>query len=83
MIGQIRFRRDDIEIVATLHDDLTWTVPGHPEAERALNAGYGRDPDYSPADGQPGYPQLRDAADDLGGEAEFAEIDPMPPGTIY
>jgi hypothetical protein len=39
--------------------------------------------DISPADGQPGAKQLRDAAEALGGRVEWAEQPAVEPGVVY
>lgn len=67
MIGRIVFMTGSGERLATLEDDLTWTVAGDPRRAEILNGSFRLDPNRSPARGSPSLRLLRRAAAALGG----------------
>ena len=82
MIARIAFKMAGRPLVATLGDDLRWSVPGAEAIAWSLQV---RFPvlDDSPAVGTPGAAQAEAAADWLKGTLTFAPTDPEPAGTIY
>jgi hypothetical protein len=68
-------------LVATLHVDGSWSVPGREWLEPTLRAIYS---DYGgPQEGPFGAKALADLARDVGGTFDFPDRPKPPPGTVY
>lgn len=70
------------EVVATLHADGSWSVPGREWSEPLLRLAYS-DRYGGPAEGPFGPSALRRLAEDVGGTATIVDRPGPPPGTIY
>lgn len=81
MRGSVHYEVNGVEVVATLGDDLTWSVPGDPGRERFLNAAFGPDR-TGPQYGQSGSTQLFDLAAHVGGSVRVPDLPPEPPGDV-
>lgn len=83
MIGQITYFDQDREIVADLHDDMTWVCEDK-MTEKVLNTFFGAESPYSPGDGEEGAFRLATAAEFFHGKVSIKQKPRVyPPGVLF